>query len=109
MNTKKVDFSNVVITKIAAVNTIFKKTGDRHNRQNRPNPALSMKFDGSSKYLSNGKEYVSDANHFVFIGKGTNYSYCCENEGKCIMLEFDGFSDALNGEIVSVERRHRVR
>ncbi|MBO4572237.1 MAG: helix-turn-helix transcriptional regulator [Clostridia bacterium] len=103
MDTKKIDFTDVIITNIAAVNTIFKKAGDRHNRQDRPNPALSMKFDGASKYYCNGKEYVSDQNHFVFIGKETNYSYFCEKEGKCIMLEFNGFSDAYNGEIISVE------
>lgn len=62
--------SNLVITKIHSISTMYteKKTGSR--RENRPLWAFVVKYEGETRYVSGGKEYVSNINNIVVLPKG---------------------------------------
>ncbi len=80
---------NLRIDEIIAVNSInYKKTFTLH-RADRSNYALSWKISGTSRYRCGEREYISDRDHIVLLPKNIPYSFTCENNGPCIMIEFN--------------------
>lgn len=99
--------SNLVITKIHSISTMYteKKTGSR--RENRPLWAFVVKYEGETRYVSGGKEYVSNINNIAVLPKGCTYDWRCVTSGHFSIIEFecdaslhDIFSfNVKNGEI----------
>ena len=50
---------------------------------------LIVKTRGESEYKVDGQKLVADANHLVFLPKGTEYELSIEEEGACTVMEFD--------------------
>ncbi len=54
--------SNLIITKIHSVSTMYTEKGTGSKRKKRPLWALVIKYEGETRYKSNGKEYISNIN-----------------------------------------------
>lgn len=81
--------SNLVITKINSVSTMFTIEGTKYKRKARECWAFVVKYEGATVYTSNGKEFISDATHVAFLPKGCNYDWICTKSGHYTILEFE--------------------
>ena len=87
----KTDFlSNLIITKIYSVATIYTPENTKMVRKDRPNHAIIMKYEGQTVYTSGGEEYVSNENHIALLPKGCSYEWHCTRAGNFCYIEFDG-------------------
>ena len=80
--------SDVLIQRVVAVNRVNRLLG-HYVVKDRPQCTLSYKISGHSEFVQDGKSYVSDRNHIVFIPAGATYTFNCQEKGECILLEFE--------------------
>lgn len=83
------DFENIIITNINKPITVFSEKGRFLEMKNRPYYGLSFCAEGKIVYTSNGKEYVSDPQHIVFLPKGGNYTLRGVKQGYFPLINFD--------------------
>ena len=95
-------FSELIITKVQAVNHINYKTHETCLRRNRAMFALACKIQGRTIYASEDTSYLSDCNHIVFLPKGASYSVTYEAFGECFMIEFDATASFVLSDIQSI-------
>lgn len=81
--------SDLVIEKIYSVSTIYTEKNKKAKRRNRPVWALVIKYEGETRYISNGKEYVSNIKNIVILPKGSNYDWRCIESGCFSIIEFE--------------------
>lgn len=81
--------SNLVITKIYSVSTMYNPRHAGAKRIDRPCWALIFKYEGETVYTANGKHYVSDALHPTLLPKGASYHWECTKSGHYSIIEFD--------------------
>ena len=79
---------NIVLTKIEELLTIHSPRGRFETINNRKWYGLSFCRDGQITYLHNGKEFVSDKNHAIFIPKGASYSLRGDKKGIFPVINF---------------------
>lgn len=89
MKKSNLDLSNSILNKIFAVNSINKTSKQIVVRKGRFTYAFALKLEGTTVYKCNGKEYISNNHTLLLISKNTDYTWSCEELGKCIMIEFD--------------------
>ncbi len=84
------DLSNLVITKVHSVSTIYTPENKIAKRQDRALWALVIKFEGETVYTaSDGKQILSDINHLVLLPRGCSYSWHCTKAGHFSIIEFE--------------------
>lgn len=93
--------TDLIITKIISVNTIYTEGDMRKRRMDRNRWAVLQKYEGETEYYMNGKTFVSNRTHMVILPKGTSYDWQCKKSGHYSILEFD--SDKEYGEIMTFE------
>ncbi len=93
MKKANLNLSNLVLNKLFAVNTINKSNKQMVIRKGRFTYAFALKLEGTTIYKCNGVEYVSNRHTLLVISKNTDYTWFCEELGKCIMVEFDADFD----------------
>ena len=81
--------TDLVITDVYSATTIFSPENKGSKRNDRDCWAFVIKFEGETHYRSNGKYFLSDANHLVILPKGCSYDWKCTKAGRCAMIEFD--------------------
>ncbi len=81
--------SNLVITKVRSVSTLYSPENKRARRVNRPLWAIILKYEGETVYTSGGKNYLSDLSHIAILPKGSSYDWHCTREGHFCTLEFE--------------------
>lgn len=81
--------SNLVISKVRFVSTIYTPQNTRVKRQDRKLWAIVIKYEGETVYTANGKQFVSDLNHMVILPKGCSYAWKCTKAGHYAILEFE--------------------
>ncbi len=81
--------SNLIITKIFTVSTIFSEAGAKASRKNRNRWAIIHKFEGETVYISNGNRYVSNKNSVMILPKGCSYDWYCIKAGHFSTIEFE--------------------
>ena len=91
--------SNLIITKIHSVSTMYTEKRTNVKRTNRPLWALVIKYEGETIYESNGKKYISDINNINILPKGINYDWICTESGHFSIVEFE--CEASYSEIFS--------
>lgn len=91
--------SNLIITDIHFVSTMYSEKGAGTKRKDRPRWALVLKYEGETRYYANDREYISDRQHIVVLPKGSNYAWRCTQAGHFCIAEFE--SDATANEIFS--------
>lgn len=89
--------SNLVITKVYSVSTMYTEKTTKAKRADRPSWAIVIKFEGETVYNSNGKLYVSDINNMVILPKGCSYEWNCTKSGHYSIIEFE--CETLHNEI----------
>ncbi len=79
---------NIILTKIEELITISSPKGCFKTMNNRKWYGLSFCQDGQITYFHNGKEFVSDKNHAIFIPKGKSYSLHGDKKGTFPVINF---------------------
>ena len=81
--------SNLVITKVHSVSTIYTPENTRNRRKKRSCWAILIKYEGETVYTSSGKTIRSDLSHVVILPKGCTYDWQCTRSGHCSIVEFE--------------------
>ena len=81
--------SNLIIDKIDSVSTIYTEENASARRRNRQRRELVIKYEGETRYTSNGKDYISNINHIALLPKGCDYDWICEKAGHFSIVEFE--------------------
>lgn len=81
--------SNLVITKVHSVSTLYTPKNKKAKRIDRPSWAVVIKYEGETVYTANGKSFLSDLNHSVILPKGCSYEWLCTKSGHCFIIEFE--------------------
>lgn len=92
--------SNLVITKVHSVSTLYTPEKTKLRRLDRPRWAIVIKYEGETVYTSNGKQFLSDLNHIVILPKGCSYAWQCTRSGHFSIIEFD--SEQSFDELISI-------
>ena len=79
---------DIILTKIEEVITIYSPKGRFEEIKNRNWYGLSFCQEGQITYFHNGKEFVSDKNHAIFIPKGKSYSLRGDKKGTFPVINF---------------------
>ena len=69
--------SNLIITKVYSVTTMYTEKNTKIKRNNRPNRAIVIKYEGETIYTVKEKDYLSDINNLVILPKGCSYDWHC--------------------------------
>lgn len=81
--------SNLIITKIHSISTMYTEKNTGAKRNNRPVWAFVIKYEGETRYKSNGREYISNTNNIAILPKGCDYDWCCVESGHFSIIEFE--------------------
>jgi len=91
--------SNLIITKVYSATTLYTEKNTKTQRNNRPNWAIVIKYEGETMYASEGKSYLSDIHNLVILPKGCSYEWQCTQSGHFSMIEFE--SELICSDIFS--------
>ena len=81
--------SNLVITKVHSVSTLYNPENTKLKRNDRERWAAVIKYEGETVYSSNGKRFLSDIDHIVILPKGCSYDWQCTRSGHFSTIEFE--------------------
>ena len=81
--------SNLVITKVHSVSTLYTPQNTKLKRNDRRRWAVVIKCEGQTVYTSNGTRFLSDINHIVVLPKGCSYEWECTKSGHFCIIEFE--------------------
>jgi len=81
--------SDLVITKVYSVSTLYTPKSTKLKRQKRSCWAFAIKYEGETVYTSNGKELLSDCAHLIVLPKGCSYHWTCTKSGHCAIIDFE--------------------
>ena len=81
--------SNLIITRVVSVSTLYNDEGISRSRQNRSLWAIVVKHEGETQYFCNGKKYLSNISNVTILPKGCSYSWTCVRSGHYSVIEFD--------------------
>ena len=80
--------SNLVITQVYSVSTLYTQENAKTKRNDRPCWAVVIKYEGETVYESNGKQIISDLNHIAILPRGCSYYWECTKSGHYSIIEF---------------------
>lgn len=80
--------SNMVITQVNAVSTLYTPETTKSKRIDRPFWAVVIKYEGETVYEFNGKRIISDLNHIAILPRGSSYDWECTKSGHYCIIEF---------------------
>ena len=92
--------SNLIISKIEFVSSMYNQAGASNLRENRPRWAIILKYEGETEYISCGVRYKSNIDNVAILPKGSSYKWKCTEAGAYAVAEFD--SDLTSKEIMTV-------
>lgn len=81
--------SNLVITKVHSASTLYTPKNTKLKKNDRPRWAVVLKYEGETVYTSNGKRFLSDIGHIVFLPKSCSYEWQCTKSGHFSIIEFE--------------------
>lgn len=81
--------SNLVITKVHSVSTMYTLENARYKKRCRQAWAAVVKYEGKTVYTVDGKDFLSDLNHMVILPKGCVYEWQCTEAGHYSIIEFE--------------------
>ena len=80
--------NDIILTKSEEVFTILSPKGRFETINNRKCYGLSFCREGQITYIHNGKEFVSNKNHAIFLPKGKSYSLRGDKKGTFSVINF---------------------
>ncbi len=81
--------SDLIIKRIHSISDIYTERKASSKRRNRQLWALVIKYEGETRYISNGREYISDINNIAVLPKGCDYDWQCVESGHFVIVEFE--------------------
>ncbi len=81
--------SNLVITRVRSVSTLYTPANTRMKRNDRQYWGVVIKYEGETVYTSGGKQYLSDHSHILVLPKGSSYEWQCTKIGHCCIMELE--------------------
>ncbi len=75
-------------TKILSATTVNHGIKRSFEVKNRSSYGISFSINGQLNYYHNGKKYISDKNHVVFLPKGESYTLECCQKGVFTLINF---------------------
>ena len=99
--------SHIIITKVFTVSTVFTPKNTISRRNDRPNWAIVIKYEGETEYTSNGKQFISNLDHIIVLPKGCSYDWICTKAGHFYIIEFE--SEATLAEPISFSPKNSAR
>ena len=106
-NDEKGDFVNVfediTVSEIDSVAIIDNTKGMGRTIKNRFAYAVSFCLSGKITYHYDGKDYVSDCEHVIFLPKGKSYTITCQESGHFPLINFYCSKDISDFGIVSAK------
>lgn len=81
--------SNLVITSVHSVSTMYTPENVKMKRNDRPRWAVVIKYEGETVYTCLGRKYLSDAGHLVILPRGCSYEWQCTKAGHFAIIEFE--------------------
>ena len=86
--------TNIVITDIISVSTLYTPEGISKRRENRDKWAIIVKYEGETVYTIEGKKHLSNSTHVNILPKGCSYDWKCTKAGHYIAIEFNSPSES---------------
>jgi len=83
------NLSDLIIAKVYSATTMYTEKNAKTERNNRPNWAIVIKYEGETLYTFKGKTYLSDINNLVILPKGCCYEWRCTHSGHFSIIEFE--------------------
>lgn len=83
------DLTDLVITGVRSVSTLYSPERKGSKRIDRPCWAVVIKYEGETYYHCNGKSVLSDATHPVILPRGCTYDWICTKAGRFCSIEFE--------------------
>ena len=84
-----IDFlSDLIITKIHSVSTMYSDIDAKTRRWSRQCWALLYKYEGETEYICNGEKMSSNKNCLYLLPKGSAYEWRCTAAGHYHIIEF---------------------
>ena len=96
--------SNLVITKVHSISTIYTLKGTCGKRIDRPSWAIAIKYEGETFYHFDNVSLRSDIKNIIVLPKGCSYEWECTKAGHFSIIEFDSetsLSEPLQFPIVN--------
>ena len=81
--------SELVITRVSSVSTMYTPKGTKMKRNGRTCWALVLKYEGETVYTSGGKRFTSNLHRVVLLPKGCVYDWECTDSGHFTIIEFE--------------------
>ena len=81
--------SDLVITNVISVSTMYSPTGKKAKRKDRSRWAILIKYEGETVYRARGKRFLSDAYHIAVLPRGCSYEWQCTRAGHFCSIEFE--------------------
>ena len=100
--------SDLVITKVYSVSTLYTPEKTKLKRNNRERWAAVIKYEGETVYSSNGKRFLSDIGHIVILPKGCSYEWQCTRSGHFSIIEFESESTFCEPISFSVKNGEKI-
>ena len=96
-------FEKIKVSEIDSVAIIDNTSGLGRNIKNRFAYAISFCLSGKITYHFDGKDYVSDPEHVVFLPQGKTYTITCQKSGQFPLINFFCSTDMSDCGIVSAK------
>ena len=99
--------SNLVITKVHSVSTLYTPENTKLKRNDRQRWAIVIKYEGETVYTSGKKSFLSDVNHILILPKGCSYDWQCTRSGHFSIIEFESeptFSEPISFSVKNGEK-----
>ena len=100
--------SNLVITKVHSVSTMYTLENMKLKRQDRPRWGIVLKYEGETVYTSDGKRFLSDFNHMVILPQGCSYDWQCTRSGHFSTIEFESALTHTEPISISVKNGEKI-
>ena len=100
--------SDLVITKVYSVSTLYTPEMTKLRRNDRQRWAVVIKYEGETVYSSNGKRFLSDIEHIVILPKGCSYEWQCTRSGHFSIIEFESESTFCEPISFSVKNGEKI-
>ncbi|MBQ8849777.1 MAG: helix-turn-helix transcriptional regulator [Clostridia bacterium] len=100
--------SELVITKVRSVSTMYSPENKRAKRTDRSRWAMIIKYEGETVYTSCGSRFLSDLNHLVLLPKGCSYEWQCTKAGYFCSVEFDSDLTYTHPLVFSLKNGKRI-
>ena len=94
--------SDLIITDVTSVFMAYGDVSENPTTTvDRKEWSISLKLEGKTSFICNGKEYICDALHPVILPKGITYKWKCIQAGKFIALGFK--CETYGKDIIPIE------